>query len=52
MEINIKRDGLKLHGLLEGTDEIENDKIVILMHGFKGDLGYNDSKIYYALSHY
>ncbi len=52
MEINIKRDGLKLHGLLEGTDEIENDKIAILMHGFKGDLGYDNSKILYALSHY
>ena len=22
------------------------------MHGFKGDLGYDDSKILYALSHY
>ncbi|QXL46817.1 alpha/beta hydrolase family protein [Lactobacillus johnsonii] len=52
MEIIIKRDGLNLHGLLEGTDKIENDAIAILMHGFKGDLGYDDSKILYALSHY
>ncbi len=52
MEITIKRDGLNLHGLLEGTDKIENDAIAILMHGFKGDLGYDDSKILYALSHY
>ena len=50
MEITIKRDGLNLHGLLEGTDKIENDAIAILMHGFKGDLGYDDSKILYALS--
>lgn len=52
MEITIKRDGLNLHGLLEGTDTIENDTIAILMHGFKGNLGYDDSKILYALSHY
>lgn len=52
METTIKRDGLNLHGLLEGTEKIENDTIAILMHGFKGDLGYDDSKILYALSHY
>lgn len=52
MEITIKRDGLNLHGLLEGTEKIENDTIAILMHGFKCDLGYDDSKILYALSHY
>jgi pimeloyl-ACP methyl ester carboxylesterase len=52
MDITIKRDGLKLHGLLEGTDKIENETIVILMHGFKADLGYNDSYILYNLSHY
>lgn len=51
MEIDIKRDNLKLHGLLEGTSTVENDTVAILMHGFKGDLGYNDSKILYALSH-
>lgn len=52
MEITIKRDGLKLYGLLEGTTTIKNDTIAILMHGFKGNLGYDDSKILYALSHY
>ena len=45
MEITIKRDGLKLYGLLEGTTTIKNDTIAILMHGFKGNLGYDDSKI-------
>ena len=52
MEITIKRDGLKLYGLLEGTTTIKNDTIAILMHGFKGNLGYDDSKILYALSHH
>ncbi|MEX2785249.1 alpha/beta hydrolase [Streptococcus sp. H49] len=40
MEITIQRDGLTLFGLLEGTDRIENKEIAVLMHGFKGDLGY------------
>lgn len=52
MEICIQRDGLKLHGLLEGTDHIQNPTVAILMHGFKGDLGYNNNKLLYALSHY
>ncbi len=45
MEITIERDGLRLHGLLEGTDTLENDTVAILMHGFKGDLGYDETKI-------
>ena len=45
MEITIERDGLRLHGLLEGTDILENDTVAILMHGFKGDLGYDETKI-------
>lgn len=52
MEVFIQRDGLKLHGLLEGTDQVQNSSVAILMHGFKGDLGYDNSKILYALSHY
>ncbi|MBB1079478.1 alpha/beta hydrolase [Limosilactobacillus sp. STM2_1] len=52
MEITIKRDGLKLYGLLEGTTTVKNDTVAILMHGFKGNLGYDDSAILYALSHY
>ena len=52
MEITLKRDGLKLYGILEGTTTIKNDTIAILMHGFKGNLGYDDSKILYALSHH
>lgn len=45
MEVKIKRDGLQLYGLLEGTSSLQNDKVVILMHGFKGDLGYDAHKI-------
>ena len=51
MEITIERDGLKLHGLLEGTTTLENDRVAILMHGFKGDLGYNDHKILPVIAH-
>lgn len=51
MEVEIKRDNLTLHGLLEGTSTVQNDTVAILMHGFKGDLGYDNSKILYALSH-
>lgn len=51
MEVTVERDGLKLYGLLEGTDKLENDSVAILMHGFKGDLGYDDSKILAALAH-
>lgn len=52
MEVTIKRDGLKLSGIIEGTTSVENERVVILMHGFKGDRGYNDSKILYTLSRY
>lgn len=51
MEITIERDGLKLHGLLEGTPTLENDRVAILMHGFKGDLGYDEGKILPVVSH-
>ena len=51
MEITIERDGLHLHGLLEGTDTLQNDTVAILMHGFKGDLGYDETKILPTLAH-
>lgn len=51
MEITVERDGLKLHGLLEGTDQIENERVAILFHGFKGDLGYHSGRLLYDLSH-
>ncbi|MEY8441115.1 alpha/beta fold hydrolase [Lactobacillaceae bacterium 24-114] len=52
MEITLKRDALKLHGLLEGTTTVKNDSVAILMHGFMGNMGHNDSSILYALSRY
>lgn len=51
MEVTIKRAGLNLYGLLEGTTTLENDSIAILMHGFKGDLGYDETKILPVLAH-
>ena len=45
MEITVERDGLQLHGLLEGNTTLENDTVVILMHGFQGYLGYDQTKI-------
>ena len=51
MEITIERDGLKLPGLLEGTTTLENDRVAILMHGFKGDLGYDEGKILPVVAH-
>lgn len=45
MEITIKRDGLNLHDLLEGTTTLENDTVAILLHGFKDDPGYDETKL-------
>lgn len=45
MELTIEREQLKLHTLLERTTSLENDSLAILMHGFKGDLGYDEHKI-------
>lgn len=51
MELTIKRDGLNLHAVLEGTTTLQNDKIAILMHGFKGDMGYDEHKILPTVAH-
>lgn len=45
MELAIKRDGWKLHAFLEGTISLENESVAILMHGFKGDLNYDEHKL-------
>ncbi len=52
MDVTIQRDGLQLVGRLEGTTTLENEAVAILMHGFKGDLGYDENKILPSLSHY
>ncbi len=51
MELTIKRDGLNLHAVLEGTTSLQNDRLAILMHGFKGDMGYDDRKIIPTVAH-
>lgn len=51
MDVTIKRDGLVLRGVLEGTDTLVNDEVAILMHGFQGDRGYQPGKLLYDLSH-
>lgn len=51
MEVAIKSAGLTLRGLLEGSDQVPNDRIAILMHGFKGDLGYTKENLLNQLAH-
>ncbi|MBU3829812.1 MAG: alpha/beta hydrolase [Candidatus Limosilactobacillus merdavium] len=51
MDVTIKRDGFTLRGVLEGTDQLQNDRVAILMHGFQGDRGYHSGKLLYDLSH-
>lgn len=51
MDVTIKRDGLTLRGVLEGTDKLENKRIAILFHGFKADRGYESGNLLYDLSH-
>ena len=48
-QINIKRDGLFLHGLIDIPDQDKFD-LVILMHGFAADLGYTKNQILYDLT--
>ncbi len=44
MNVEVKRDGLILRGLLETPDTDEYD-IAILMHGFTGNLGYQKTDL-------
>lgn len=50
MDVNIKRDGLTLHGVLEGTDQLENQEVAILLHGFKGNMGYTPNHLNYQVA--
>lgn len=50
MEVSVERDGLILRGRLEGTDTLKNDRVVIMFHGFQGNLGYQPGKLLYDLS--
>ncbi|MCH3910738.1 MAG: alpha/beta hydrolase [Limosilactobacillus oris] len=51
MEVEIKREGRTLRGLLERTATLHNDHVAILMHGFMGDRGNYQGKLLYDLSH-
>ena len=51
MEVEIKREGRTLRGLLEVTATLHNDHVAILMHGFMGDRGNYQGKLLYDLSH-
>lgn len=50
MNVTIKRDGITLRGVLEGTDNLQNERVAILMHGFQGDRGYQAGDLLYDLS--
>ncbi|MCI1974901.1 MAG: alpha/beta hydrolase [Limosilactobacillus sp.] len=50
MDVTIKRDGITLRGVLEGTDNLQNERVAILMHGFQGDRGYQAGNLLYDLS--
>lgn len=50
MDISLQRDGLILRGRLEGTNKLSNDTVVIMFHGFQGNLGYHPGKLIYDLS--
>lgn len=50
MKIEIKRENLTLRGLLEGTDNPHPDKLAIIFHGFKSDLGYQSPALTYEIA--
>ena len=43
--VEIKRDGLKLHGRVVRADE-EKGAALIIFHGFGGDSGYGENDLY------
>ena len=51
MKLAIKREGLTLRGVLEGATSLENEQVVILMHGFQGNRGYEAGNLLYDLAH-
>ncbi|WP_251574217.1 alpha/beta hydrolase [Limosilactobacillus agrestimuris] len=51
MNVTVKRDGLTLCGVLEGTESLQNKQVAILMHGFQGNRGYEAGNLLYDLSH-
>ena len=49
MEVTIQRDGLTLRGILEKPD-VEKCPIVIMMHGFTGNLGYKPDSLFQLMT--
>lgn len=50
MEISIQRDGLRLCGRIDRPTKPGKCPAVILMHGFTGDLGYEEDSFYQKLT--
>ena len=50
MEITIKRDGLTLRGILEMPEGAVNCPVVIMLHGFTANIGYDDNDILCMIS--
>ena len=48
--IEIKRDGLTLHGLVERPKDIQSGPAVIFMHGFLRDMGAKDGDVYQRIA--
>lgn len=48
-QVSIKRDGLRLHGLL-GVPNRDKFDLVILMHGFAANLGYTSEQVLYDVA--
>lgn len=51
--IDIKRDGIPLHGIVTVPDSQENNEkrpILLICHGFGGDLGYEPESVYRKIS--
>ena len=49
MNVEIKRDGLVLRGLVDKSD-VKKGPAAIIFHGFNGDLGYTPENIYSMIS--
>lgn len=45
INVEIERDGLRLHGRVARADG-EDGKVLIIFHGFGGDSGYSESDLY------
>ena len=49
-EITVMRDGLRLHGRIDAPQGEPKGPVVILMHGFMADLGYEPGSLLQQVS--